>query len=161
MRTPCPYGSVQRGVWAHHRSVPSSPVRQKVDRHLLASLEGCRTCFVSYGYLLAGFLWGAALMPDFILVTKFIGKGIFTSFQICLAKHLLCFAQAMADFCGRERFLCRIYTHQQQSQRWGAGLILSCAPADIKELLHLISLKHLQSQMMEKYRKIQWNQPIL
>lgn len=153
MQTPCPYASVQRGVWSHRRSVPSPPVRQKAVRHLLPSLEDYRTCFVSYGYLFAGFLRGTALMPDFI--TKFIGKGIFTSFQTCLAKHLLCFTQAMADFCGRERFLCRISTHQQQSQRWGAGLILSCAPADIKELLHLISLKHLQSQMMETYRKIQ------
>lgn len=55
-------------------------------------------------------------MPDFIFITKFIGKGIFTSFWICFAKHLLCFMQAMADFCGRERFLRRIYTRQQQAE---------------------------------------------
>lgn len=55
------------------------------------------------------------------------------------------------------------FTHDSSRQRehWGAGLILSCAPADIKELLYLISLKHLQSQRTDKYRKIQQNQSIL
>lgn len=53
-------------------------------------------------------------MQDFIFIVEFIGKGIFTSFWICLAKYLLYFMQA--DFCARERFLHRIYTRQQQAE---------------------------------------------
>lgn len=147
------------------RLVPALSTWHGADRCLLTAIKDSRRHFIDK--------W---VVDAYLLVScgKLLWCWILYSSQSSLEKvSSLPFRSVLQSICcvscrlqlisleGSDSYIGFTYDSSRQREHWGPDLILSCAPADIKELLYLISLKHLQSQRTDKYRKIQQNQSIL
>lgn len=136
--------------------LPALPMWHRADRCLLTAIKDSRRHFINEwvvdSYLLVSC---GKLLWCWILCSSQSSLENVSSFLIYFAKHLLFFMQPAADSLeGSDSYIGFTHDSSRQREHWGAGLILSCAPADIKEFLYLISLKHLKSQRTDKYTKI-------
>lgn len=138
--------------------LPAVPTWHRADRCLLTAIKDSRRSFINYwvvdAYLLVScgkLLWCRILCSSQSSLENVSSLPFWSVLQsIC---YFSCSLQ-LISLEGRDSYIGFTHDSSRQREHWGAGLILSCAPADIKELLHLISLKHLKSQRTDKYTKI-------
>lgn len=145
--------------------LPAFPMQHGADRCLLTAIKDSRRHFIDEwvvdAYLLVS--WGKLLWCWILYLSQSSLEKV-SSLPFRSVLQSICYVSCRLQLIsleGSDSYIGFTHDSSREREHWGAGLILSCAPADIKELLYLISLKHLQSQRTDKYRKIQQNQTIL